>query len=44
MEATLNPIDNVFVTLQMKKAKMIYGVGGFIIGALLVLVIRLPFA
>jgi len=41
MQATLNPIDNVFVTLQLKKAKLIYGIVGFIAGALLVLVIRL---
>jgi ketosteroid isomerase-like protein len=40
MQATLNPIDNVFVTLQLKKAKLIYGIGGFIAGALLILVIR----
>ena len=40
MQATLNPVDNVFVTLQLKKAKLIYGIGGLIAGALLILVIR----
>jgi ketosteroid isomerase-like protein len=40
MQATLNPIDNVFVALQLKKAKLIYGVVGFIAGALLVFAIR----
>jgi len=40
MQATLNPIDNVFVTLQLEKTKLIYGIVGFIAGALLVLAIR----
>jgi hypothetical protein len=40
MQAMLNPIDNVFVSLQIKKAKLIYGIVGFIAGALLVLAIR----
>jgi ketosteroid isomerase-like protein len=40
MEATMNPIDNVFVTLQLKRAKLIYGIIGFIVGAFLVLGIR----
>jgi ketosteroid isomerase-like protein len=40
MEATLNPIDNVFVSLQLQKAKLIYGIVGFIAGVLLVLSVR----
>jgi ketosteroid isomerase-like protein len=40
MQATLNPIDNVFVSLQLKKAKLIYSTIGFIAGIILVLVIR----
>lgn len=40
MEATMNPIDNVFVSLQLKKAKLIYGIGGLVAGILLVLAMR----
>lgn len=41
MQATLNPVQNVFVSLQMNKVKMTYGLGGFVIGAFLVLLIQL---
>jgi ketosteroid isomerase-like protein len=41
MEATMNPIDNVFVSFQLKKAKLIYGIGGLVAGIILVLLIRL---
>lgn len=34
MQATLNPIDNVFVSLQLDKAKLTYGGIGFIAGIL----------
>lgn len=37
MQATLNPVDNVFVSLQLKKAKLIYGGIGLIAGVLLAL-------
>jgi len=40
MQATLNPIDNVFVSLQLKKTKLIYGIVGFIAGVLLILAMR----
>jgi len=40
MQATLNPVDNVFVSLQLKRAKLIYGIVGFIAGTILVLVTR----
>jgi ketosteroid isomerase-like protein len=43
IQATLNPIDNVFVSLQLKRAKLIYGVMGFVAGALVVLVVRFLF-
>ena len=41
MEATLDPIDNVFVKLQLGKARLLYGIGGLVGGILLVLLIRL---
>ncbi|MGP8200786.1 MAG: YybH family protein [Limisphaerales bacterium] len=40
IQATMNPIDNIFVSLQMKKAKLIYGSAGFVAGAVLVFVMR----
>jgi ketosteroid isomerase-like protein len=41
MEATLNPIDNVFVSLQLARARLIYGIGGLVCGIILVLLVRL---
>ena len=41
MQATLNPVHNVFVALQLGKAKLTYGIGGFVIGVVLVLVLQL---
>ena len=41
MEATLDPVHNVFVTLQIERARLIYGIGGLLGGTLLFLVIRL---
>jgi ketosteroid isomerase-like protein len=41
MEATLDPVHNVFVSLQLDKAKLMYGIGGLISGIILVLLIRL---
>lgn len=40
MQVTMNPVENVFVTLQLKKAKLVYGIAGFITGALLILALR----
>jgi ketosteroid isomerase-like protein len=40
VQATMDPIDNVFVSLQLTRAKLIYGGTGFIAGALLVLAVR----
>jgi ketosteroid isomerase-like protein len=40
MQATLNPIHNVFVSLQLGKAKLIYGIGGFVVGVVLVLLLQ----
>ncbi len=41
MEATLDPIDNVFVTLQLKKARLVCGTGGLLAGVVLALLFRL---
>lgn len=41
MQATLNPVHNVFVSLQLGKAKLIYGIGGFVVGVILVLLFQL---
>jgi ketosteroid isomerase-like protein len=41
MEATMDPVHNVFVTLQLKRAKLAYGIGGLVVGIVLVLLIRL---
>jgi ketosteroid isomerase-like protein len=41
MEATLDPVHNVFVSLQLDKAKLMYGIGGLVSGIILVLLIRL---
>jgi ketosteroid isomerase-like protein len=40
VQATLDPINNVFVSYQMQKAKLIYGIGGFIAGAVLISLLR----
>jgi ketosteroid isomerase-like protein len=41
MDASMNPIDNVFVSLQLKKTKLVYGVGGVLAGIVLVWLLRL---
>jgi ketosteroid isomerase-like protein len=41
MQATLNPVHNVFVSLQLGKAKLIYGIGGIVAGVMLVLLLQL---
>jgi ketosteroid isomerase-like protein len=38
MQASMDPVDNVFITLQLERAKLIYGIGGLIIGAFLALI------
>lgn len=40
MQATLDPVHNVFVLLQLKKAKVSYAIGGFIVGTVLVLLLQ----
>lgn len=40
MQATLNPVDNVFVSLQLGKAKLLYGIGGFVAGVVVALLFR----
>ncbi len=37
MQATMDPVDNVFVSAKLKMAKISFGAGGFVLGALLVL-------
>ena len=37
MQATMDPVENVFVSARLKIAKLTFGVGGFVLGALLVL-------
>jgi ketosteroid isomerase-like protein len=38
MEAGMDPVDNVFVTLKLQRAKLIFGVGGLLAGAVLAFV------
>jgi ketosteroid isomerase-like protein len=40
VEATLNPVDNVFVSLQLKKARLISSISSGITGIILALLIR----
>ncbi len=39
MQATLNPVTNVFVSALMQKTRLTYGIGGLIAGALSVLLV-----
>ncbi|HEY3913174.1 MAG TPA: nuclear transport factor 2 family protein [Verrucomicrobiae bacterium] len=41
IQATMNPVNNVFVTLNLQKTKFEYGLGGVILGAALFLAISL---
>jgi len=41
VEATLNPVNNVFVSYQLAKAKTIFAIGGFLAGAVLVTIVQL---
>ena len=40
VEATLNPVDNVFVSLQLKKARLVSSISSGITGIILALLIR----
>jgi len=40
IEATMNPVDNVFVSLQLKKTRLIAGISAGITGIILALLIR----
>ena len=40
IEATMNPVDNVFVSLQLKKTRLISGISAGITGIILALLIR----
>ncbi|HTV39034.1 MAG TPA: DUF4440 domain-containing protein [Candidatus Sulfotelmatobacter sp.] len=40
MQATMDPVHNVFVSLQLKRAKMACAFGGFVAGAALMLLIQ----
>jgi ketosteroid isomerase-like protein len=41
MEAAMDPVDNVFISLRLKRAELTYGLGGLVAGAMLVWVIQL---
>ena len=41
MEAAMDPVDNVFISLRLQKTKIVYGVGGLVVGVVLVLIIQL---
>ena len=41
MQAAMDPVDNVFVSLKEAKAKLTYGIGGVVIGVVLMLLIGL---
>jgi ketosteroid isomerase-like protein len=36
MQATMDPVDNVFISAKLKMAKLTFGVSGLVLGALLV--------
>jgi ketosteroid isomerase-like protein len=40
MEATMNPVDNVFISLQLQRTKLVCGIGGIAAGAILILIIN----
>ena len=44
MEASMNPVDNVFISLRLQKTKIVYGVGGLVVGVVLVLIIPIGHA
>ena len=40
VQATLDPVHNVFVSLQLEKAKLTYGIVGFVSGIILALLLQ----
>ncbi len=40
MQAAMNPVDNVFVSLKSQRDKLAFGVGGLVVGALLAFAIQ----
>ena len=40
MQATLDPVHNVFITLQLKRAQLTFGLVGFAVGIIATLLIR----
>lgn len=40
VQATLNPVHNVFVSLQLERAKLSYGIIGFVAGIILALLLQ----
>ncbi|HVU27019.1 MAG TPA: nuclear transport factor 2 family protein [Verrucomicrobiae bacterium] len=40
VEATLDPINNIFVSYQRQKTKLIYGIGGLVIGVILISLVQ----
>ncbi|PWU17312.1 MAG: hypothetical protein C5B50_11510 [Verrucomicrobia bacterium] len=41
MEASMDPVDNVFISLKVQQAKLTYGLAGAVIGALVVVILQL---
>ena len=41
MQAGMNPVDNVFISLRLQKTKLTYGVVGLFVGAILIFFIQL---
>ena len=39
MEAAINPVDNVFISLRLQRAKLVYGIGGLIVGVVLAFIV-----
>lgn len=40
VQATMNPVHNVFVSLQLERAKLTYGILGFVAGIILALLLQ----
>lgn len=40
MQATMDPVNNIFVDLQLKRARLIYGLGGLAVGIVFMLALR----
>jgi ketosteroid isomerase-like protein len=37
MQAAMNPVDNVFISLKTRRDKLLFGIGGLVAGAILAL-------